>query len=194
MQPRRVGEGLCKKERHAETAVDVPGLHLRHILIECFSEGVDSHLSENFPLWTALLSMRIEGLSRMRRIICFSAVWNDWLKRSPNSKDGERRAKIGKCKTINELPTSRYEFSLSKPFEKEYWTKHPVTETQKGSASATNVHMGEMLWKTRKVLQSENVLNTEDERFATSMDTGLPQLRNICQQLLQRYTQQQREL
>lgn len=29
---------VMQKEGHAETAMDVPGLHLRHILIECFSE------------------------------------------------------------------------------------------------------------------------------------------------------------
>lgn len=93
----------------------------------------------------------------------FLTGWNDWLKRSPdfkdgkkrvkaNTKDGEKRvkanAKDGKKRAISELLISRCESYLSKLFEKEYWTKHPVTETGKGSASATNVHMAGMFWKT----------------------------------------------
>lgn len=66
--------------------------------------------------------MRIEGLSRMRKAICFLIGWNDWLKRSPdfkdgkkrvkaNTKDGEKRVKAntkdGKKRAISELLISR---------------------------------------------------------------------------------------
>ena len=55
--------------------------------------------------------MRIEGLSRMRKAICFLIGWNDWLKRSPDFKDGEKRVKAntkdGKKRAISELLISR---------------------------------------------------------------------------------------